>query len=175
MQIIARTHTKPLSISSSTGKEAGFKARLRQESKTSYADIGQPTWNPLAQCSTDYGSTSAPAEDPAERMERLSKGRKAKPMEIRGVNQMSQEEKDLLDNPYNEWNEGKLFPEGWEQMSLPGKVAEIYLGRRGILFWMNKLAYASVFVLIGLWILFRFVGPNLGFYKLAGDLMPPPV
>lgn len=36
-------------------------------------------------------------------------------------------------------------------------------------------AYASVFVLLGGWIAFRFVGPALGLYKLAGEFAPPPV
>lgn len=26
----------------------------------------------------------------------------------------------------------------------------------------------------GAWVIFRFVGPNLGLYTLAGDLQPPP-
>jgi p-aminobenzoyl-glutamate transporter AbgT len=42
------------------------------------------------------------------------------------------------------------------------QVNELYMGRRGVLFWLNKAAYASVFILIGGWVIFRFVGPNLG-------------
>lgn len=74
-----------------------------------------------------------------------------------------------------EWKEGKLFPEDWEQMDPFEKVTELYLGQRGVLFWANKVAYASVFVLGGAWVLFRFVGPALGLYKLQGDLTPPPL
>lgn len=66
------------------------------------------------------------------------------------------------------WKEGKLIPEGWEAMSLPQKISELYLGRRGLLFWANKIAFASVFVVVGGWVVFRFVGPALGLYKLAG-------
>jgi hypothetical protein len=28
------------------------------------------------------------------------------------------------------WSEGSLFPEGWDQMTLPNKLLELYLGRR---------------------------------------------
>lgn len=34
-----------------------------------------------------------------------------------------------------DWKEGKLFPEGWEEMPLDQKVAELYMGKRGALFW----------------------------------------
>ena len=39
-----------------------------------------------------------------------------------------------------------------------------------ILAWANKAAFASIFVLIGGWILFRFVGPLTGLYSLTNDL-----
>lgn len=74
-----------------------------------------------------------------------------------------------------EWKEGKLFPEGWQQMDAFEKISELYLGQRGVLFWVNKVAYASVFAVIGAWVLFRFVGPALGLYKLQGDFTPPPL
>jgi hypothetical protein len=38
---------------------------------------------------------------------------------------------------------------------------------------VNKAAYASAIGLLVLWVIFRFVGPNLGLYRLAGDLMSP--
>ena len=66
-----------------------------------------------------------------------------------------------------EWEEGKLFPEGWEQMNVFEKGYNLYMGKRGVLFWANKAAYASVFLLVGGWIVFRFVGPALGLYKVA--------
>ncbi|KAL6763757.1 hypothetical protein V8C86DRAFT_2489821 [Haematococcus lacustris] len=69
-----------------------------------------------------------------------------------------------------EWKEGQLFPEGFDNMTLGDKITELYLGRRGILFWANKAAYASVFIVIGGWVIFRFVLPNLGLYTLPGDL-----
>jgi len=69
-----------------------------------------------------------------------------------------------------EWKEGELFPEGWEDMDVFEKGYNLYMGKRGLLFWANKAAYASVFLLIGGWIVFRFVGPALGLYKVAGAL-----
>ncbi|XP_002964946.2 uncharacterized protein LOC9660497 [Selaginella moellendorffii] len=61
----------------------------------------------------------------------------------------------------------------WDQMSLGEKAYEVYVGEKGILFWLNKLAYASIFVIAGGWIVFRFVGPALGWYQLDKPLLPP--
>ncbi len=36
--------------------------------------------------------------------------------------------------------------------------------------WANQAAFASIFILIGGWILFRFVGPLTGLYALTNDL-----
>lgn len=38
-----------------------------------------------------------------------------------------------------------------------------------------QLAYALAIGMLFGWVVFRFVGPNLGLYKLAGDLGPPPL
>lgn len=65
------------------------------------------------------------------------------------------------------WKEGELFPEGWEKMNLFEKFYNAYMGERGLLFWANKLAFGAVFVVIGAWIVFRFVGPAIGLYKLS--------
>lgn len=51
--------------------------------------------------------------------------------------------------------------------------AWVYAGRRGVLFWANKAAYASVFILLGGWVIFRIVLPNLGLYQLTGDVTMP--
>jgi hypothetical protein len=73
----------------------------------------------------------------------------------------------------SKWKEGKLLPEGWEKMSGAEKASQLYMGERGFLFWANKLAFASVFVMGGLWVFFRFVGPGLGLYELADTPVPP--
>ncbi|PRW57443.1 hypothetical protein C2E21_3932 [Chlorella sorokiniana] len=72
-----------------------------------------------------------------------------------------------------DWKEGQLFPEGWEEMDPLQKATELYMGKRGFLFWANKAALWSVGGLLVGWAIFRFVGPALGLYKLANDLSTP--
>ncbi|GAB5356463.1 hypothetical protein AAMO2058_000291800 [Amorphochlora amoebiformis] len=70
------------------------------------------------------------------------------------------------------WEEGELFPEGWDEMDLGTKATNLYMGKRGFLFWVNK---ASLWVAGGVavgWVVFRFVGPGLGLYKLANGFDP---
>lgn len=81
------------------------------------------------------------------------------------------------DNPSDsraEWRKGQLFPEGWEQMSVGQKAYELYLGRRGFLFWATELSWKGAIVLGVAWVLFR-LGGAAGLYQLQGDLLPPPV
>ncbi|TKY55889.1 hypothetical protein E2542_SST20314 [Spatholobus suberectus] len=64
-------------------------------------------------------------------------------------------------------------PKKWEDMTLSEKAMELYVGEKGALFWLNKFAYASIFIMIGGWILFRLVGPALNLYQLDGPLLSP--
>eukprot|EP00262_Sarcandra_glabra_P012975 TRINITY_DN3470_c0_g1_i1.p1 TRINITY_DN3470_c0_g1~~TRINITY_DN3470_c0_g1_i1.p1 ORF type:complete len:170 (-),score=25.56 TRINITY_DN3470_c0_g1_i1:256-765(-) len=64
-------------------------------------------------------------------------------------------------------------PKEWESMTITEKAVELYMGEKGLLFWLNKFAYASIFVVIGAWILFRFIGPSLGLYQLDSPLPSP--
>ncbi|KAL6603312.1 hypothetical protein ACP70R_043673 [Stipagrostis hirtigluma subsp. patula] len=64
-------------------------------------------------------------------------------------------------------------PKKWEEMSLAEKAVELYVGEKGLLFWLNKFAYASIFIMVGAWVLFRFVGPSLGLYQLDAPPLPP--
>ncbi|CAK9157026.1 unnamed protein product [Ilex paraguariensis] len=64
-------------------------------------------------------------------------------------------------------------PKDWESMTLSEKAMELYVGEKGLLFWLNKLAYASIFIVIGGWILFRFVGPSLNLYQLDSAPLSP--
>eukprot|EP00197_Chlamydomonas_leiostraca_P011445 CAMPEP_0202869544 /NCGR_PEP_ID=MMETSP1391-20130828/12514_1 /ASSEMBLY_ACC=CAM_ASM_000867 /TAXON_ID=1034604 /ORGANISM="Chlamydomonas leiostraca, Strain SAG 11-49" /LENGTH=169 /DNA_ID=CAMNT_0049549877 /DNA_START=42 /DNA_END=551 /DNA_ORIENTATION=+ len=128
----------------------------------------------------ESGGSSVPdivKESELEALEASVRGKKAqaprRQIPIRGVNQPQQQQQS--GGNYAQWKENQLFPEGWDNMNAGQKVTEILYGRRGVLFWLNKAAYASVFVLIGGWVLFRFVGPNLGLYTLAGDFVPPPL
>lgn len=61
----------------------------------------------------------------------------------------------------------------WEAMTMGEKAVEVYVGEKGLLFWLNKIAYALIFVIAGGWILFRFVGPALGLYQLDSAPLPP--
>ncbi|CAI0417902.1 unnamed protein product [Linum tenue] len=61
----------------------------------------------------------------------------------------------------------------WEEMSMGEKALELYVGEKGALFWLNKFAYASIFIVIGGWIVFRFVGPALNLYQLDAPPLPP--
>jgi hypothetical protein len=72
-----------------------------------------------------------------------------------------------------EWKEGQLFPEGWEDMDPFQKATELYLGKRGFLFWSTKLALGGVVFLVAAWIAFRFIGPSLGLYQLVNDISTP--
>jgi hypothetical protein len=70
------------------------------------------------------------------------------------------------------WEEGNLFPEGWEEMNTGDKIIQGMWGERGFLFWLNWLSYRFIFVMIGGWILFRFVGPALNIYQLTNPFDP---
>lgn len=61
----------------------------------------------------------------------------------------------------------------WEEMSVAEKTMEVYMGEKGLLFWLNKFAYASIFIMIGGWIVFRFVGPSLNLYQLDTPPLSP--
>jgi len=61
----------------------------------------------------------------------------------------------------------------WDEMSSSEKVVAWWLGEKGGLFWLNRLSWGATIFLAVLWILFRFVGPNLGLYDLENGLVPP--
>lgn len=64
-------------------------------------------------------------------------------------------------------------PKEWEAMTMTEKAIELYVGERGLLYWINKFAYASIYIVIGAWILFRFVGPALNLYQLDTPPLSP--
>lgn len=72
-----------------------------------------------------------------------------------------------------EWKEGQLFPDGWDDMDPFQKMNELYLGKRGLLFWSTKLATGGIITLVVAWAAFRFLGPALGLYRLANDISTP--
>ncbi|CAN4083418.1 unnamed protein product [Withania somnifera] len=76
-----------------------------------------------------------------------------------------QKEEEMI-NARNQAVKAKPPPKDWESMSMTEKAIELYMGEKGLLFWLNKFAYASIFIIIGGWILFRFAGPALDLYQL---------
>ncbi|KAE8727753.1 Zinc finger family protein, putative isoform 1 [Hibiscus syriacus] len=64
-------------------------------------------------------------------------------------------------------------PKKWEEMSMTEKALKLYIGEKGLLFWLNKFVYASIFIVIGAWIVFRFVGPALNLYQLDSPPLAP--
>jgi len=72
------------------------------------------------------------------------------------------------------WQANKLLPEGWETMTPAQKVTELYQGQRGVLFWLNQAAWYSVIGVAFGWVLFRFVLPAIGVYRLANGLGDAP-
>ncbi|XP_022741207.1 uncharacterized protein LOC111292864 [Durio zibethinus] len=57
-------------------------------------------------------------------------------------------------------------PKKWEEISITEKAIAFYVGEKGWLFWLNKFAYASIFIVIRAWIFFRFDAPALNLYEL---------
>lgn len=53
------------------------------------------------------------------------------------------------------------------------KATELYMGKRGFIYWATESAKYSAGGLIIGWILFRFVGPALGLYQLTNDISTP--
>ncbi|KAK1423566.1 hypothetical protein QVD17_18870 [Tagetes erecta] len=67
----------------------------------------------------------------------------------------------------------EVVKKDWESMTITEKALELYVGEKGLLFWINKFAYASIYIIIGAWILFRFVGPALNLYQLDAPPLSP--
>ncbi|MFS7896498.1 hypothetical protein Hanom_Chr00s004871g01726121 [Helianthus anomalus] len=67
----------------------------------------------------------------------------------------------------------EVVKKDWEEMTVTEKALELYVGEKGLLFWINKFAYASIYIIIGAWILFRFVGPALNLYQLDAPPLSP--
>ncbi|KAK9814076.1 hypothetical protein WJX72_000357 [[Myrmecia] bisecta] len=108
-----------------------------------------------------------------ERAARNKRGTQAAAQRAQMQSRREQKAKEQDSRGMAEWKEGQLFPEGWADMNVFQKVTELYVGRRGVLFWAAKLSYGAIFVLIGAWIVFRFVGPSLGLYNLSNDIQSP--
>lgn len=156
------TRVKPFASSCGMGARPTqvLRSTLTKRSVVVYAD------------KKDSAPTQAPSEDRLEALEGAIKGKTA-PKKSIPIRNMTAPTKASEESNMAEWKEGQLFPEGWDKMNIFEKTTELYMGRRGVLFWANKVAYASAIGLLGAWVLFRIVGPNLGLYQLAGDVTVP--
>ncbi|KAL9241434.1 hypothetical protein vseg_015549 [Gypsophila vaccaria] len=90
----------------------------------------------------------------------------------RGTRRRQKEQLDMVGNDAGS-KKSMTPPKTWEEMSMSEKAIELYVGEKGALYWLNKFAYASIFIIIGAWILFRFVGPALNLYQLDSAPLAP--
>ncbi|CAL0313122.1 unnamed protein product [Lupinus luteus] len=127
-------------------------------------------FNPIS-CTTNTkndndndATTPPPPPLPSDVEVRFRRRSRRKGREERGNGSVSSSVKSLKE---------KAAPKKWDDMSLGEKVMELYVGEKGALFWLNKFAYASIFIMIGAWIVFRFVGPALNLYQLDAPPLSP--
>lgn len=108
------------------------------------------------------------AEDRLEALEASAVGRKS-------AEDYQTDASGIPETSWSDWKEGELLPVKWDELNVVQRAAELYMGKRGLLFWLNKFAFASVFVIGALWIIFRFVGPQLGLYELRSTISDIPL
>lgn len=144
-----------------------FRANVRAPVSQSPA---QRRWRHHRRSVVCAAEESNPQDDSESRLAELeSRARKGKgPQPIsRAFPEAQTETKQVI------WNEGELLPQGWDQMDPLEKATQLYMGERGALFWLNKAAFASVFIIAGAWIVFRFIGPAVGLYELSNGPLQP--
>ncbi|CAI8609037.1 unnamed protein product [Vicia faba] len=122
--------------------------------------------NPANTDQDETGSIQAPTTTPAEPVELRLKRRLRRQAK-------RQRENGTVTNSIEQPSKAKAAPKKWEEMNLTEKALELYVGEKGALFWLNKFAYASIYIMIGAWIVFRFVGPALNVYQLDSPLLSP--
>jgi hypothetical protein len=98
-----------------------------------------------------------------EAASRKSGGKARRQMTIK--NMTPKQEESAFGRDRAEWKAGQLFPEGWEQMDPVEKATELYLGKRGMLFWASEIAWKGAIALGVAWALFR-IGGAVGLYQL---------
>ncbi|KAK7376084.1 hypothetical protein VNO78_34936 [Psophocarpus tetragonolobus] len=138
------------------------------------------SFNPITCTSSgdnnNSSSSSNTAKDDANSSVKAPTATPTNPVEISFRRRSRRQAKRLRENESNmQATKARVQtpPKKWEQMTLNEKAVELYVGEKGALFWLNKFAYASIFIMIGGWILFRFVGPALNLYQLDGPLLSP--
>nr|XP_043607565.1 uncharacterized protein LOC122579449 [Erigeron canadensis] len=91
----------------------------------------------------------------------------------RGARRKTRRKENGFDDNNTMMAKKEVVKKDWEEMTLSEKALELYVGEKGLLFWINKFAYASIYIIIGAWILFRFVGPALNLYQLDAPPLSP--
>ncbi|PNT75576.1 LOW QUALITY PROTEIN: hypothetical protein BRADI_1g35210v3 [Brachypodium distachyon] len=128
---------------------------------------------------TDAAPSAAPASSskPTNVKDRLRSRNQSRrvqdayPVEVRMMK--GKEKRNDSAGPRREKPQAQRRRKEWDEMSLGEKALELYVGEKGALFWLNKFAYASIFIMAGAWILFRFVGPATGLYQLDAPPLAP--
>ncbi|KAK9807923.1 hypothetical protein WJX73_002600 [Symbiochloris irregularis] len=142
-------------------------------SRSAKRSLRQPTVRLRAQAEEGKNAPSATEDSPST--SKVSPRGKAGPRKAQQQSQKpAQTPSPLPDIGNAQWRAWQLFPDEWDRMDTPRKLAELWNGKRGVLFWANKIALGSVFAIAGGWVLFRFVGPALGLYELKESISAPP-
>lgn len=110
-------------------------------------------------------------EDAEKRLEALE----ASAVKRKTVENVPGNMSEMPETTWSDWKEGELLPAKWDELNIIERAAELYMGKRGALFWLNKAAFASVLTIGVLWIVFRFVGPQLGLYDLRSTISDVPL
>lgn len=93
---------------------------------------GDPTQQMSQQISPTTAEDEARVEALAARSRKAAPRGARRPIPIRNMPSSRAEEPS---SSGAEWREGKLLPEGWESMDLLQRATELYMGRRGALYW----------------------------------------
>ncbi|KAI3665381.1 hypothetical protein L6452_44005 [Arctium lappa] len=130
-----------------------------------------PTLLPIRSSSSNDNTTTAANDDnpspPSDKNAVQIKFRRGARRKTRRDRENESNDKNMM------MGRKEVVKKEWEAMTIREKALELYVGEKGLLFWINKFAYASIYIIIGAWILFRFVGPALNLYQLDAPPLSP--
>ncbi|KAJ9564565.1 hypothetical protein OSB04_000531 [Centaurea solstitialis] len=135
-----------------------------------------PTLLPIRSTTSSNDNTTTTASDDGNNP--LPPSDKTPSVQIkfrRGARRKTRRDQENESNEKDMWmgRKKEVVKKEWEEMTIKEKALELYVGEKGLLFWINKFAYASIYIIIGAWILFRFVGPALNLYQLDTPPLSP--
>ncbi|KVI02938.1 uncharacterized protein LOC112513408 [Cynara cardunculus var. scolymus] len=130
-----------------------------------------PTLLPIRTSSSDNTTATTTDDNPSPPSDKNAVQIKFR----RGVRRKTRRDQENESNDKNMMmgRKKEVAKKEWEDMTVREKALELYVGEKGLLFWINKFAYASIYIIIGAWILFRFVGPALNLYQLDAPPLSP--